>query len=115
MPLPLNQKTNRGWIAVAAASAVAAYAVPFALNIAASGGRPTRIAAPVMLMFRRNRRLVSGMLCLRDGLKAVPYGTSLSYVASGFSYRTWRPASVTVRSVRLQLPYVASGFSRTFQ
>jgi hypothetical protein len=44
-----------------AAPAVAAYAVPFELNIAASGGRPTRIAAPVMLMFLRNRRLLSGM------------------------------------------------------
>jgi hypothetical protein len=46
MPLPLNQKTKRGWTAVSA-PAVAAYAVAFALNIAASGGRPTRIAAPV--------------------------------------------------------------------
>src|SRR5438477_1967912 len=62
MPLPLNQKTKRGARAPsAAASAAAAYAVPFVLNIAASGGRPTRIAAPVMLMLRRNRRLLSGM------------------------------------------------------
>src|SRR5438067_8763128 len=76
MPLPLNQSTTRGWIAASAAG-VAAYAVPFALNIAASGGRPTRIAAPVMLMFRRNRRLLSGMTLSPsngDGLKPVPYG-----------------------------------------
>src|SRR5438309_8445809 len=29
------------------------------LNIAASGGNPTRIAAPVMLMFLRNRLLLN--------------------------------------------------------
>src|SRR5262245_53386803 len=86
MPLPLNQKTKRGWTGAAAESTVAAYAVPFALNIAASGGRPTRIAAPVMLMFLRNRRLLSAMFCLRDGLKAVPYRTL---------------SGTTVRSVRL--------------
>src|SRR5436190_24341402 len=32
------------------------------LNMAASGGNPTRIAAPVMLRFLRNRRLLSGIL-----------------------------------------------------
>src|SRR5258708_3839096 len=31
------------------------------LNIAASGGSPTRMAAPVTLMFLRNRLLVSGI------------------------------------------------------
>src|SRR6059036_2492908 len=56
MPLPLNQKTKR------VGTSPAAYAVPFELNIAASGGSPTRIAAPVMLMFLRNRRLLSGIV-----------------------------------------------------
>src|SRR5207253_8103098 len=60
MPLPLNQNTKRG--CTAASAPVAAYAVPFELNMAASGGRPTLIAAPVMLMFLRNRRLLSGMM-----------------------------------------------------
>src|SRR2546427_12565377 len=60
MPLPLNQKRKRGWIGPAAVG-VAAYAVPFVLNIATSGGRPTRIAAPVMLRLLRKRRLLSGI------------------------------------------------------
>src|SRR5205823_12362249 len=59
MPLPLNQNTKRG--CTAASTPVAAYAVPLELNIAASGGRPTLIAAPGMLMFLRNRPLLSGM------------------------------------------------------
>src|SRR5207247_6015275 len=59
MPLPLNQKTKRGGTKPAAA-----YAVPFELNMAASGGSPTRIAAPVMLIVLRSRRLLSGIGCL---------------------------------------------------
>ena len=45
----------------------AAYAVPFMLNMAASGGSPTWTAAPVMLMPLRNVRLLSCIICLRDG------------------------------------------------
>src|SRR5438034_6985673 len=45
----------------ALAFGAAAYAVPFKLNIAASGGNPTRIAAPDILKFLRNRRLLSAM------------------------------------------------------
>src|SRR6266566_2544782 len=47
MPLPLNHMTKRLSIAVSALTAVpAAYAVPVALNIETSGGRPTQICAP---------------------------------------------------------------------
>ena len=74
MPLPLNQNRNRGW--TAAAAGVAAYAVPLLLNIAASGGSPTRIAAPVMLRLRRNRRLLSGIGTPWSDLKAGRYGAS---------------------------------------
>src|SRR5712691_8219688 len=74
MPLPLNQNRKRGWIG--AAAALAAYAVPFALNIATSGGKPTRIPTPVMLSSRRNRRLLSGMADLTGRLKpATPLWT----------------------------------------
>src|SRR5687767_11883187 len=61
MPLPLNQKTKRGVIALAAPPG-AAYAVPFDVNQAARGGRPTLIAAPAMPTPRRNRRLLTCML-----------------------------------------------------
>src|SRR5882672_1438508 len=71
MPLPLNQNRKRGGIG-AAAALVAAYAVPFALNMAISGGTPTRIPTPVMLSSRRNRRLLSGMADLTGRLKPAP-------------------------------------------
>src|SRR5215831_6058626 len=43
MPLPLNQRTNR--LSIGSVPAVAAYAVPVALNMETSGGRPTRTGA----------------------------------------------------------------------
>src|SRR5689334_6386620 len=47
MPLPLNQKTNRLSIACSFPAGVsAAYAVPFELNMQASGGSPMTIRLP---------------------------------------------------------------------
>src|SRR5437016_7775522 len=48
MPLPLNQKTNRLSMACSSpmGEASAAYAVPAALNMETSGGKPTQMGAP---------------------------------------------------------------------
>src|SRR5438876_9558679 len=46
MPLPLNHSTNRDSIAREPVLPGAAYAVPEPLNMAASGGKPTRKREP---------------------------------------------------------------------
>src|SRR5580704_5027392 len=60
MPLPLNQSTKREGIARDPVLAAAAYAVPLELNMAASGGSPTRTMDPANPP-RRNKRRESGI------------------------------------------------------
>src|SRR5580658_9536115 len=56
MPLPLNQSTKRVSIGAVAPVPAAAYAVPVELNMATSGGRPTVIADPALVIPPRKRR-----------------------------------------------------------
>src|SRR5580700_10874363 len=56
MPLPLNHNTNRDSIARDPALPAAAYAVPFPLNMAASGGSPMRTIEPASPPRRNIRR-----------------------------------------------------------
>src|SRR5687768_10728865 len=62
MPFPLNQSRKRFSIGPPFLPfGAAANAVPLVLNIAASGGSPTRTTAPVRLTPRRNLRLLSAI------------------------------------------------------
>src|SRR5579871_7015503 len=63
MPLPLNQKTKRLSIGLAAPSA--AYAVPWELNMLTSGGNPMRIALPASVIpFKKRLRDTLGRLVM---------------------------------------------------
>src|SRR5262245_39561119 len=56
MPLPLNHRAKRVSIALSRPRAVAAYAVPLALNIEMSGGSPTLTLVPVSVSPFKNVR-----------------------------------------------------------